>query len=91
MEWDDERHYSRHRSWSAPGTDQLVAVTERGPEEGLYFLSGVGRADRQCCFAGLQLFCNWRVGGNWNAFFSVPILVISLLLLLFLRSFKRQT
>ncbi|KWX74837.1 YesK family protein [Paenibacillus jilunlii] len=41
------------------------------------------------------LVCSFSVIGGWEgigyAFFSVPIIVISLLLLLFLGSFKRQT
>ncbi len=45
--------------------------------------------------SAVLLVCSFSVIGGWEgigyAFFSVPIIVISLLLLLFLRSFKRQT
>jgi hypothetical protein len=45
--------------------------------------------------SAVLLACSFSVIGGWEgigyAFFSVPILVISLLLLLFLRSLKRQT
>ncbi|MNC60741.1 hypothetical protein D3C75_1106390 [compost metagenome] len=43
----------------------------------------------------ILLVCSFSVIGGWEgigyAFFSLPIIVISLLLLLFLGSFKRQT
>ncbi|QQZ62759.1 hypothetical protein JI735_09575 [Paenibacillus sonchi] len=44
---------------------------------------------------GILLVCSFSVIGGWEgmayAFFSVPVIVISMLLLLFLGSFRRQT
>ncbi|WP_081487068.1 YesK family protein [Paenibacillus riograndensis] len=43
----------------------------------------------------ILLVCSFSVIGGWEgmgyAFFSVPVIVISMLLLLFLGSFRRQT